>query len=373
MPSPTLFHRPLLAAVALLATATPAVAQFNADKLEIHGAINTAYGRSDKLPILGLTSAPTSDYRNLTLQLRYHTDENDQVVLQFLNRRIGLSPLMTGKPDVALHWGYWQHRGEWATIKIGRAPMPRGLFNETRFVGTVLPLFRPSFEIYGEGRETVDGAVATKRFVFGGRSSLLVHAFAGSNEVRTQVVTTAGNSIRAFRGDRLVGTQLWLNLPFYDTKIGGYGARYDNNSVTPNGDRGEYLFSAESSLPKVTVRAEALRVYGAGPNQDRRSSTGQGVFHATEWLDLVGEYSMTRNIVFQAAPLVNVDVTATRDAVAGVTVHLPNSSLARFEYHETRGFAFDQAVPFLSTVGNVTSVAAPSRTSYWLASFAVSF
>lgn len=365
--------RPLLAALAVLVTATPAVAQFNADKLEIHGAINTAYGRSDQQPILGLTSAPTSDYRNLTLQLRYHTSETDQVVVQLLNRRIGTSPLMADKPDVALHWGYWQHRGDWATIKVGRAPMPRGLFNEIRFVGTVLPLFRPSFEIYGEGRETVDGVVGTKRFVLGGRSSLLVHAFAGSNEVRTQVVTTAGNSVRAFRGDRLLGSQLWLNLPFYDTKVGAYGARYENNTVTPNGDRGEYLFSAESNLPKVTVRAEALRIYGAGPRQDRRSSTGQGVLHATSWLDLVGEYSMTRNVVFQAAPLVNVDVTATRDAAAGLTLHLPNNSIARVEYHQVRGFAFDRVVPFLSTVGNVTSVAAPSRTAYWLASFAVSF
>ncbi len=365
--------RPLLVAIALLGVVTPARAQFNADKLEIHGAINAAYGRSEQLPILGLSSSPTSDYRNLMLQFRYHTNETDQVVVQLLNRRLGTSPLQAALPDVALHWGYWQHRGEWATVKIGRAPMPRGLFNETRFVGTVLPLYRPSFEIYGEGRETVDGIVGTKRFALGGRSSLLVHAFAGSNEVRTQVVTATGNSIRAFRGERLVGSQLWVMLPFYDTKVGAYGARYDNNSVTPNGERGEYLFSAESQLPKVTVRAEALRIYGQGPNQDRRSSSGQGVVHATDWLDVVGEYSMTRNVVFQAAPLVNVDVTATRDAAAGLTVRLPNSSLVRVEYHETRGFAFDRLVPFLSTVANVTSVAAPSRTAYWLASFAVSF
>ena len=90
-----------------------------------------------------------------------------------------------------------------------------------------------------------------------------------------------------------------------------------------------------------------------GPREDRpargkyvpcpiRGSSGQGVLHATDWLDLVGEYSMTRNVVFQAAPLVNVDVTATRDAAAGVTLRLPNSSLVRVEYHETRGFAFDR-------------------------------
>lgn len=363
-----------MASAVLLVSASAALgAQINSDRLEIHGAINTAYGRSLELPVLGLPSYGTTDYRNLMLQLRYQASDNEQVVVQLLNRRLGTSPLQAALPDVALHWGYYQRRGAWGAVKVGRAPMPRGLFNETRFVGTVLPLYRPSFEIYGEGRETVDGLVYSKTWRLGGGTSVLTHAFAGSNEVRTQVVTATGNSIRAFRGDRLMGGQLWLQLPVYETRIGAYGARYDNNSVTPAGDRGEYLFSVESKLPRVTVRSEALRVYGAGPSQDRRSTTGQLVGHALEWLDVVGEYSMTRNIVFQTAPLRNVDVTATRDIAAGVTAKLPGGGLVRLERHETRGFAFDRVVPFLTTAAGVTTVANPSRTSYWLASYAYSF
>ena len=363
----------LALATMLLASATTATAQVNSDRFELHGAINTAYGRSLELPVLGLPSYGTTDYRNLMLQIRYHAADRDQIVVQLLNRRLGTSPLQAALPDVALHWGYYQRRGDWGTIKVGRAPMPRGLFNETRFVGTVLPLYRPSFEIYGEGRETVDGLVLSRTFRFGGGTAVQAHGFFGSNEVRTQVVTATGNSIRAFRGDRLGGAQLWLQLPFYDTRFGVYGAHYDINSASPPGERGEYLFSAETKLPKLTARAEALRIYGQGPNQDRRSSTGQLVGHVQEWLDVVGEYSMTRNVVFQTAPLQNVDVTATRDIAAGVTVKLPSGGLVRLERHEVRGFAFDRVVPFLTTAAGVTTVANPSRTSYWLVSYAYSF
>jgi hypothetical protein len=366
--------RSLLASAALLVTVSAALqAQVNSDRLEIHGAINTAYGRSLEIPVLGVPSYGTTDYRNLMLQLRYQASDNEQVVVQLLNRRLGTSPLQAALPDVALHWGYYQRRGDWGSVKVGRAPMPRGIFNETRFVGTVLPLYRPSFEIYGEGRETVDGLVYSKSWRLAPKTALVTHAFAGSNEVRTQVVTATGNSIRAFRGDRLAGAQLWLQLPFYDTRLGAYGARYDNNSVAPAGDRGEYLFSAETKLPRLTARAEALRVYGMGPSQDRRSSTGQLVGQVLEWLDVVGEYSMTRNVVFQTAPLRNVDVTATRDIAAGITAKLPGGALVRLERHETRGYAFDRLVPFLTTTAGVTTVANPSRTSYWLASYAFSF
>ena len=82
---------------------------------------------------------------------------------------------------------------------------------------------------------------------------------------------------------------------------------------------------------------------------------------------------MTNNRIFQMAPLVNVDVIATRDLAFGGTWRIGGGALIRIERHEVRGYAFDALVPLLSTVAGKTVVAPPSYGSYWLGSFAFSF
>lgn len=362
-----------LALTLLAATADGAAAQINSEHLEIHGAVNAAYGRSSRIPVLGIPTWGTADYHNLMLQLRYHVNDRSQVVFQVLNRAVGISPLDAVLPDVAMHWGFYQYKADWGTVKVGRAPMPRGLFNEVKFVGTVLPLYRPAFEIYGEGRETVDGLVYSKWWRLDNGVALQANGFFGSDKIRTQVVTSTGTTIRAYDGDRLGGGQLWLQLPFYETRFGVYGARYDINATTPPGTASEVLLSAESKLPLATLRAEALQANGRNPQQDRQTVTGQVVAHAREWLDVVGEWTQTKGTIFQDAPLRNLDVTTTRDAALGMTVRLTTGGLVRAEYHDVRGYAFDRAVPFLSTVGTTTTVAPPSTTAYWLVSYAFSF
>ena len=364
----------LLAALSIVSAtlSSSAVAQSGEAAFQFHAAINAAAGVSGRLPVLGVPSYGTFDYRTAALQFRYKLENADQFVVQLVNRRLGVSPLQAALPEVSLQWAYWQRRGDAGTIKVGRNPMPRGLFNEIRFVGTVLPFFRPSFEVYGEGRETVDGFVYTKSKRFGD-ASVEVNAFGGSNEVRTQVVTATGNSIRAFRGNALMGTQAWLNLAPGQTRIGGYFAQYRIDSAKVYGRRHEMLFSAESHIvPRTTLRAEGLRIYGKGPNQDRKSGYVQGVVNLSEKLDVMSELSVTNNRIFQAAPLSNVDVIATRDKAVGFTYRIGGGALIRLERHEVSGYAFDQLVPLVSAVAGQTMVAPPSAGMYWLASFAFS-
>jgi len=354
-------------------TSSVVEAQSAESAFSFHAAINAAGGVSSGLPNLGVPSYGTIDYRTAAMQFRYRLENSDQFVVQLVNRRLGVSPLQAALPEVSLQWAYWQRRGSLGTIKVGRNPMPRGLFNEITFVGTVLPFFRPSFEIYGEGRETVDGFVYTKSKSFGD-ASIQRNAFGGSNEVRTQVVTATGNSIRAFRGNALMGTQVWLNLAPGQTRIGGYFAQYRIDSTKVYGMRQEILTSAETHIvPRTTLRAEGLHIYGKGPNQDRLSAYGQAVVTLTEQLDLMSELSVTKNRIFQAAPLSNVDVIATRDLALGLTYRIGGGALVRIEHHEVRGYAFDQLVPLLSTVAGQSVVAPPSLGSYWLGSFAFSF
>ena len=363
---------PLLAAT--IVHSAPAAAQGTESPIEFHAALNTAVGKAKNLPIVGIPTYATFDYRTAMLQFRYKMTDKDQFVLQLLNRRLGTSPLQAAIPEVSMQWAYWQRKGSLGALKIGRAPMPRGIFNEIRFVGTVLPFFRPSFEIYGEGRETVDGAVFTRRQPLGNGFSFDISAFGGSNEVRTQVITATGNSIRAFRGNNLKGVQGWLNLPFGETRIGGFYADYHINSDTARGTRGEILYSAESRIiPRTVVRGEALRVYGIGPNQDRKSYSTEAVATVTEKIDVSAQYSMTDNRIFQRAPLLNVNVTATTDIAFGGTYRIGGGALVRLEHHRVKGYAFDRFVPLLTNVGGQPVIAPPSSGSYWLGSFAVSF
>ncbi|HYW49563.1 MAG TPA: hypothetical protein VE861_03100 [Gemmatimonadaceae bacterium] len=369
-------HRFLLTALlaATLVHPDAAAAQGTESALEFHAALNTAVGRAKDLPVLGIPTYATFDYRTAMLQFRYKVNEHDQFVVQLLNRRLGNSPLAAAIPDVSMQWAFWQRRSTWGALKIGRAPMPRGIFNEIRFVGTVLPFFRPSFEIYGEGRETVDGAVFTRRQPLGRGFSFDVSAFGGSNEVRTQVVTATGNSIRAFRGNNLKGVQGWLNIPFGETRVGGFYADYHIDSDTARGTRGEILYSAETRIvPRTTLRGEALRIYGIGPAQDRKSYSTEAVVNIVERFDLSGQYSFTDNRIFQRAPLLNVNVDATKDIAVGATYRIGGGALVRLEHHTVEGYAFDRFVPLLTNVNGQPVVAPPSKGSYWLGSFAVSF
>jgi hypothetical protein len=367
--------RTLLAlVVAALGQPLTVAAQSGESPFEFHAALNAAAGRASDLPVVGIPTFGTWDYRTAMLQFRYKVTDKDQFVMQLLNRRLGTSPLQAAIPDVAMQWAFWQRRGSWGAVKVGRSPMPRGIFNEIRFVGTVLPFFRPSFEIYGEGRETVDGAVFSRRQALAAGFSLDLNAFAGSNEVRTQVITAAGNSIRAFRGNNLKGVQGWLNLPVGETRVGAFFADYDINSDTATGTRGEILYSAESRvIPRTVVRGEALRIYGTGPAQERRSYSTEAVVSLTEKVDVSGQYSWTDNRIFQRAPLQNVDVRATEDAAIGATYRIGGGALVRLEHHRVNGYAFDRFVPLLTNVNNLPIIAAPSKGSYWLGSFAVSF
>ena len=369
------FIRTLTALVAAaLSVPLTATAQSTESPFEFHAALNTGVGRARDLPVVGIPTYGTWDYRTAMLQFRYKVTDKDQFVLQILNRRLGTSPLATAIPDVAMQWAFWQRRGSWGAVKVGRAPMPRGIFNEIRFVGTVLPFFRPSFEIYGEGRETVDGAVFSRRQPLGAGFTFDFNAFAGSNEVRTQVVTATGNSIRAFRGNNLKGVQGWLNLPVGETRVGAFYADYAINSDTARGTRGEILYSAESRLvPRTVVRGEALRIYGTGPSQERKSYSTEAVVSITDKLDLSGQYSRTNNRIFQRAPLRNVDVRATADVAFGGTYRIGGGALVRLEHHAVKGYAFDRFVPLITNVAGLPVVASPSNGSYWLGSFAVSF
>src|SRR3954447_26738599 len=108
MSHPSMTRRMLCAALLLVAgSASMVPAQSTPDRLELHGSLNAGYGRSHDLPAFGLPVTGTSDYRVFTLQGRYSLTENDQLVAQVFNRRLGTSPYVGALPDVPMQWAYW--------------------------------------------------------------------------------------------------------------------------------------------------------------------------------------------------------------------------------------------------------------------------
>ncbi|MCB1036393.1 MAG: hypothetical protein KDD47_21385, partial [Acidobacteria bacterium] len=164
-----------------------------ADHFQFHGFVTTAYQEEDPDPtapfqssdaiVLGLDENGTWDYRIAALQLRYDPNPKNTFVVQASHRRLGDSPLKDVENDVELDWLFYQfHFTDNTSIKIGRVPVPLGIFNEYRDVGTLLPFFRPSFNFYREGSfvsETVDGAVFHHRFAAASDWSLDLDGYFG--------------------------------------------------------------------------------------------------------------------------------------------------------------------------------------------------
>jgi hypothetical protein len=189
-----------LLTVAILAIPVAAAATEDEFKLKIHGYLTQAYAWADldddpdmlswlEGQILGIEEEGTTDYRTLALQIRYDFDDRSSVVIQFDHERQGINRLVEGRDEVEVDWAFYNHRFEGGTsIRVGRMPLPWGLYNEIRDVGTLLPFFRPVEEIYAESdtfNESVDGIQVTRTFFSRSSWPLKIDAFGGQSRQET--------------------------------------------------------------------------------------------------------------------------------------------------------------------------------------------
>ena len=126
--------------------------------------------------------------------------------------------------DVSLDWAFYQrafHEG--TTLKIGRMPIPRGIYNELRSVGVALPMYRPPVVFYDEGAyysETIDGAIVSHTFAESSPWSLETHGYVGGWRSLAYDTWSEQYSIQRVRAENAVGTQLWLNTPIDGVRLG---------------------------------------------------------------------------------------------------------------------------------------------------------
>ncbi|WP_411282076.1 hypothetical protein [Gemmatimonas sp.] len=369
----------------LLFAATPLALSAQDERLTVHGSVNIAYGKTDGLPYFGLNKDGSADYRAIALQFGYKLSEKDRVVTQLLHRKFGTSPLNAGEPDIQPVWAFYEHKFDNGTaVKVGRNPLPRGLFNEVRFIGTLLPFYRVGTQVYGETLEYIDGFTASKSFELGGDFGLESHVFGGGFNLRAQLPGSTGNIVINQRNENMIGTQLWLKTPVEGVRFGAFVSNYGStpSATLPEASRParttSVLYSAEAKVDRAFARAEYTRFTAKVPSfTDYSAYYLQGGVKPVEKLTLAVEYNSATNVVrFGGAPIPNLDLPITKDIGLGATWQPSVNVAFKLEGHRNEGYGFDRPVPsvILPTAPPLVAKLAPaSKAFYGLLSVAVAF
>lgn len=349
-------------------------AQSALDKLEIHGALNAAYGRADTLGVFGIPQKGTSDYRVFTLQGRYNLTEKDLIVAQVFNRRLGTSPMAGAIADVTMQWAYYQHREGPFSVKVGRNPLPRGLYNEVRYIGTVLPFFRPPIEVQQEAFDAIDGAVLSYNFNLGRGIEFEQHGFFGGSENRAIANTASGQQIRIARTENMFGGQSYLSFPVAGLRFGMYGARYAFVQPTQRGYRSNLIASAEATVDRLKLATEHSRISGHGPSNDNRGGYYQATVRVVDRFSVAGQHAyINRKLYFTDTRLNRTFPEVRTNGISGILA-LPANSVLKLEHHWRNGWSFDTPTAPVASQTATTVTLSPKRDArYFLISVASSF
>jgi hypothetical protein len=371
----------LAGVVTLLSGAAPAAAQDWVEKLSIHGSLNAGAGKSDGLGVLGINKDGTTDYRAVALQVGYKLGDNSRVVVQLLHRALGTSPLKAIEPTLAPVWAFYEHRVGNTTVKLGRNPLPRGLFNEVRFIGTLLPFYRVGSSVYGETLENIDGIVVGHRFDLSGGWGLEATAFGGGFGIKATLPGANGVSVLQLREEETVGGQIWLRTPIEGLRFGAFAASYQptpSHTLPEKPDRQlTTLFSVDGDFARGFARGEYTRFTNPDtPKPVYSAYYLQGGIKVTEKFTIATEYNTAHTYVTLPQPFPAVNLHAIEDIAGGINYAPAANVKFKFELHRQQGYNFDSPVPTFVPPTRpplVMGLAPRSRSNYAIASVAVSF
>ncbi len=372
--------------VATLLTVAPTL-HAQDDRFSFHGSVNAAVGKSDGLGVFGIDEDGTTDYRAVAMLFGYRISDKDRVTTQLLHRRIGTSPLSASEPAVSAVWAFYQHRFDnGTTVKLGRNPLPRGIFNEVRFIGTLLPFYRVGASVYGETLEYLDGAVINRAFDLGESWRIDASIFGGGFDVRAVLPTAEGSQVIKLRGEQAAGTQIWLYTPIDGVRVGAFVTNYlqTPSASLPEAMRPDRsnttLYSFDAVREQGFLRAEYTAFDGRSPAAGKNHYDSWyvlGGVKPTEKLTLAVEYSESNTRVNLPSPIEPITVPLTKDLGIGGAWAVSPTLVFKLEGHRQEGYGFDTAVPTIvpPTSGPPfrASLAPAGKAFYGLASFAVSF
>lgn len=371
----------VLAAVLLTATTTAtAAAQDIAERIRIYGSLNAAYAKADNFPAGGITRRGTSDFRVIALQVRAQVSENGQLVTQLVSRRTGASVLNEATPGIYPAWAYYEHRFDGGLrVKAGRTPLPRGIFNEIRYIGTLLPFYRVGGVVYGETLEYLDGVTVARGFPLFGKTGE-VTVFGGGFDLNAILPDRAGTpQLLRIRLENTAGAQLWLPTPLPGVRLGGFAARYEAADRRP---QMTYLGSIDGRWSRAFAQAEWTQFLDDAPKATDRTNYrawyAQVGFKPTEKITVAGTYEQATNEFNFPAPISNsrVDLDLAKVLGAGV-VWAPSSSVAvKVEARRQEGYSWDVGVPTFVPPTRppfTMGVAPASKGNFLIASIAATF
>jgi hypothetical protein len=341
----------------------------DAPKVSIHGYLTQGWGKTSGEQFYGLSGDASTDFRYAALQLRYLPTDQDQFVVQLNHRRLGRSHITDFESDVSLNWAFYQHafKKNATTLKIGRMPIPRGIYNELRAVGVSLPLYRPPVVFYDEGAyysETIDGLMASRTFNESSSWSIESTVYAGGWRSLAYDTWSPEYSVQRVRAENALGTQLWLNTPLDGVRFGAAVQRH--NDTYDDGTKmelKEYHVSLDATRERWFVRAEG-EVQDYSGSDELYVGYVQANVKPTEKLGITGEIQRSRDtdVIYGDGSLPSSFEWHRSDGI-GLSYAFHPSLVFKIEHHWDRGIQVEQpANPIM-----------PPKFRYVIASLSASF
>ena len=327
-------------------------------KVSIHGYVNQAYAVSDEHQIFGIPTEGTTDYRDLALQFRFDQDRRNAFVLQLRQERLGESP--RANDDVELDWAFYQRSvSDRFAFKLGRIPLPLGIFNEAGGAAATSPFFRPPNEFYERQytSKTLDGALATVSLGKPGGWSFDVDGYFGQWALDQWESGESADARNAWGG------QVWANSPWTGVRFGGGAYRCTvepqyNNAV-------DYLMlhgSIEADFDRVMLATEYLTGNLAEYGRYRAWYAQVG-YRFTPQLSVHARGAVARiNLPINGHTL---DASLSDDVGLSINYAFHPSLLLKVEGHTNEGLMREDLPRNL--------YASPSETRYFIASVVASF
>jgi hypothetical protein len=348
----------------------PAAPPAPEQRLVVHGYLSQAYVKSDGHQVIGIPKDGTADYRRAALLFRASLTTSDALVLQFAQRRLGDSPPMQVEPDVKVDWAFYEHRfGSATRFRVGRMPVPLGIFSEVRYVGTLLPFYRAPYNFYQEGSftsENLDGAHLSHTFGTGGPVSVDVNAFGGAF---TTIEAYNGGVNRA-KAQNVFGGAAWIGTPIDGLRFGIGGMRHDvKNTILTDNHRDNWSnWIASGEL----VRTRFRLVYEYSHNTLRDAGFKKRNIYAYAGVGLTAKLrahaayddgDASLRLGGKVYPLPQ----HSSDGALGLSYGLRPDVVAKAEYH------WNQARLIEDQPSTLNPAASPFKTRYLIVSLSASF
>ena len=346
-----------------IALAAPNAGAQSLDHLTLHGYLTQGYAYSTDLPVLGIPTEATGNYRTAALQFHYAVTGADNLVLQIRHAEIGDSPFVTENGEVSLDWVFYQRRISTGSLRIGRVPMPNGLLAETRDVGTLMPFYRAPASVYFEGFRTIDGAILSHAFDLPARFGVDVSAFGGGFNGKTVLRRPTGSDVVDSRFEEARGGNVVFSTPISGLRLGASAMRFremDTLTSKPGTQIDVRYASAEFVKERYFARSELARIsFNNTRILNRYVHAGVKL---TERFGINGQLDFSDYDIGTPAGPFTFENTADRAVSANYA--LTSSVVFKLEQHRVKGYDFDT---FVMPGG------APGKTSYTIGSVSIAF